>query len=709
MISKPTRARPMPHNNEQPLNAPGTHAQSTTLPGITLRTWGLALIIIVLTIYLRQPTWNDHILFIDETLYYSIGARLELPGAHVHTHTADMKPPGGPVTYWLAIEIDPDHAITVVHVFTTIAIGMTALLLLVTSCLLLGGPWPGFWAGLLYVLLGSSATPKGQLGEPFFAFSGLEHFQAPWLTLFFLAFALSLNRARARYAVLAGLSLAIAAWYKHNVPVLLLPAATAAALAVWRKQLKLPQAVLLTGACAATTLALMSTIPLYYALLGHFAAWRFYTIDLLRIYSGMGGSYRLEAQLLAHYIPLAPFLVAALLYGLASAFSRERRVLGNELRGLLVVGWIVLFASLSAGLHKAHYLIQPLPAQCLLIGLLVAESWQYVTRQSQPRRLALGAAYCALLVVPLGIASFNLVRGWEELIALIQQDYYLTAHRRAGTLEPLVAYIREHSQPEDLIYVHSEAPEFYILTQRRPAASDPGGGWLALLKSNDVADRQLTDLKSTPPRIIVQLDYRRYGRAGETLQKWPQLCTWVYQHYREHTYVDHAQILEWDDTLAATLPAAPEIFLGALPPSSAVQDAGWLRIDRNIVGRPLRLGGHAYEHGIGTHAPSRLSYQLDGTAHWFVADIGIDDDGGVRGAAVFVVEVDGTPQFISPVLHGGAPPVPVRVDVSGAHTLTLAVRPATSYAVPDWTDWGAARLLRDSAIGQAAPTSDAHP
>lgn len=680
-----------------------------TALGIRLETWILALLLVGLSGVLRQPTWNDRFLFIDETIYYSLGARLELPGAHVHTHTSDMKPPGGPVTYWLAIKLSPAHAITVIHIFTTVAIAATALLLLSTSCLLLGSPWPGWWAGVLYALSGSTATPAGKFAEPFFAFSGLEHFQAPWLTLFALTFVLSLTRQRIGYAVVAGVSLGIAAWYKQNVPVVLAPAAAAAALAAWQERLSWRRAFVFTAACTGATLVLMVAVPLYYAAIGHFAAWRFYNIDMLKTYSDMAQSHAAEARLLAGYIPFLPVFLVAALHGLVSAFIRTPWFSGRELRLLLALGWIALFTSLTAGLHKAHYLLQILPAECLLIGMLVFDGWRLVLQQGGQRRYIFGTLYAGLLIASLGIPTLKLLNAWQQLQILIGRDYYLESHRRAGVLPALAEYIRAHSNPDDLLYVHSEAPEWYFLTQRRPGSGDPGGGWVAQLRSNEAADRQLADLQATPPRIIVQLDYRRYGRTAETLQKWPQLCTWVYQHYRERTYIDHAQILEWDDTLAATPPAAPEISLSKLQPSFAVQDAGWLRIDRNIVGRPLRLGGHVYERGIGTHASSRLSYQLDGTAHWFVADVGIDDDGGVRGAAVFVVEVDGTPRFVSPVLHGGAPPVPVRVDVSGAHTLTLAVRPATNYAVPDWTDWAAARLLRDSAIGQAAPTSDAHP
>ena len=668
-----------------------------TLFGITLRTWSLALIIVAATVALRQPTWNDRILFIDETIYYSFGARLELPGAHVHTHTFDMKPPGGPMTYWLAIQVSPQHAIAVVHIFTTIAIGATAVLLLITSCLLLQSPWAGFWGALLYVLLGSTATPAGDRGEPFFAFSSLEHFQAPWLALFVLMFALSLNRQRVWYAIIAGFALATAAWYKQNVPVLLAPAAAAAAFSVWRGQLTFRRAVLFTTALAGATLALMAVVPLYYAAIGHFAAWRLYTIDMLVLYSGMdGSSYGESARLLTAYVPLSPIFAAALIYGLASAFIREPPVEGRELRVLLVLGWLVLFVGLAAGQHKGHYLIQGLAAQCLLIGLVVAEGWRLVTQRHGGRRLVLGAAYCGLLLVPLGVSTFRLLRSWQDLAALIARDDYLAMHRRAGTLEPLTDYIRARSGPNDLLYVHSEAPEFYFLTQRRPATGDPVGGGVALLRSDAAADQLLAELQATPPRFIVQLDYRRYERTGETLQKWPQLATWIHQHYRESVYIDHVQLLEWEDGNAWPPPAAnvADVPLSALPPQYTTQAAGWLRFDRNQAGSPLRIGTQTYARGIGTDAPSRITYQLDGAYHTFAADIGIDAAAGTSGSVVFTVQVDGTTTFSSDLVRGGATALPIQVDVTGARTLALVVSPGNDGDASDWADWADARLTR---------------
>ncbi|MFI4982723.1 MAG: hypothetical protein ACHQIO_20420, partial [Nevskiales bacterium] len=456
--------------------------------------------------------------------------------------------------------------------------------MLISSELLLGNPWVGFGAGVLYVLISSGKPP---VGDAFFGFSSLEHFQAPLLLGFVLLFLLTLQWQRVSLALAAGAVLGVAALYKPNVPVLLAPAWGIAIFAVRRGRLPRRPAVFVSVAAAFSTAAVVVAAPLYYAAIGHFGAWRFYNVDALLLYRGLGGSVLQQAGLLAGTIPLKIPLAIGLLYGAIVAPREERLHWDGEMGLFLATGWLVLFCSLAPGLHKAHYLIQALPAECLLIGMAGITGWRYVAAAGGPLRPAAGVTYVAVFILPLAYAVYQLALGWSALAAYASADGYLAPHRKAGTLAPLVHYIKELTVPEDLIYVHSEAPELYFLTQRRPAVSDPTGSWVAMVATPKVADDLLRGLQSTPPRIIVQLDYRRYGRAGETLQKWPQLCTWVYQHYREHTYIDHAQILEWDDTLEATPPSAPEILLGALRPSFAVQDAGWLRIDRNIGGRPL--------------------------------------------------------------------------------------------------------------------------
>jgi hypothetical protein len=529
----------------QPSDSSLQRATATFRSGAALsrwRPWLLGGVLVAATLALRAPTFTDHILFIDEPIYYTFGSRLELPGAHVYTHTADQKPPLGPLTYWLAIQVSARHAILVVHVFTTVAIAATALLLLWGSQLLRGEPWAGLAAGALYVLIGSSKPPRG---EAFFAFSSLEHFQAPLLLGFLLLFLLGLQRPRAWVAGAAGVLLGIAALYKPNVPVLLIPAWGVAVFAGRRRRLP-PRAVAGAGAAAATsTVAVMLTAPLYYAAIGHFDAWRYYNIDALLLYRGLGGSLSQEAARLAAAIPLKVPLALGLLYGMGGVPPSASARWDRELGWLLAGTWLALFCSLTPGLHKAHYLIQGLPAQCLLIGMSVVAGWHAVAAARGRGRVMRGAAYIAIVVAPLAVALYHLALGWRALAAYACADGYLALHRRAGTLAPLVRYIQNHSAPHDLIYVHSEAPELYFLTQRRPAVSDATGGWIALLASARAADDLLAALQASPPRLIIQLAYRRYGRSRETLQKWPQLASWLRQHYHQRTTIPHAQVLEW--------------------------------------------------------------------------------------------------------------------------------------------------------------------
>lgn len=501
-------------------------------------TVGLAALVIVIVAGLRWTTWNDHILFIDEAIYYSFAARLELPGAHVYTHTADQKPPLGPLTYWLAIQVSPAHAITVAHVATTIAIAATGVLLVAASHALCGTPWAGFVAAVLYALIGSGMAAAS---EPFFAFSGLEHFQAPWLMACVSAFLLSLRRQHLGLAVVAGFTLGVAALYKQNVPVLLAAAWLVAAWAAWRGRLRFRRAAVLAVACAATTVVVIVAVPVYYAAIGHFAAWRLYNIEVLSAYHGMAGTLPTEARLLGRLVPVPALSVVAVLFAVAM-FVVDRSAWMAETVAFLVLGWVTLFVSVLPGLHKGHYLIQGLPLQCLLVGILVVEAARRAWGARQPRRVGLMGLYLVAVIAPLVSALYGLGRDWITLRGVIADDAYLAIHRAAGTLDPVVDYIRNHVAPNELIYVHSEAPEFYFLTQRRPAASDPTGSWIALLPSDATANRLLADLQATPPRLILQFGYRRYGREREVMQKWPQLRAWLQEHYQLMGGLNYTQI-----------------------------------------------------------------------------------------------------------------------------------------------------------------------
>ncbi len=140
------------------------------------------------------------------------------------------------------------------------------------------------------------------------------------------------------------------------------------------------------------------------------------------------------------------------------------------------------------------------------------------------------------------------------------------------------------------------------------------------------------------------------------------------------------------------------VFLSDLDPVEAeetalVTYAGPWRRDRNVVGGPLRLGGRAYEKGLGVHSRCRLVYDLGEHYDTFAATIGIDDSADDRGDCVFLVETDGTQRFRKR-MTGAAKPHAIRIPVAGARRLALTVEWGDDLDLADRANWCDARLLK---------------
>lgn len=126
----------------------------------------------------------------------------------------------------------------------------------------------------------------------------------------------------------------------------------------------------------------------------------------------------------------------------------------------------------------------------------------------------------------------------------------------------------------------------------------------------------------------------------------------------------------------------------------SISTCGWnstLR-NRSVEGNTLRLGGVGYQRGIGTHAPGEFRVQLDGGSKRFTAEVGIDDETGDLGTAVFKVIGDEKVLWQSGVLRGSDEATSVAVDLTGVRTLRLVVTMAGDGYGHDHTDWVDARL-----------------
>jgi alpha-galactosidase len=125
------------------------------------------------------------------------------------------------------------------------------------------------------------------------------------------------------------------------------------------------------------------------------------------------------------------------------------------------------------------------------------------------------------------------------------------------------------------------------------------------------------------------------------------------------------------------------------------QDWGKPGVDKSVDGKPISIGGHAFEHGVGTHAASVLWLDLGGTAEHFTANVGVDDD--VKGepkAAKTKVEFsivcdDNKTLFKSGPMKVGDAAKPVDIDLHGVHKLVMivdSVGGSIDYRHADWAE-----------------------
>ncbi|MGH7176693.1 MAG: NPCBM/NEW2 domain-containing protein, partial [Tepidisphaeraceae bacterium] len=134
---------------------------------------------------------------------------------------------------------------------------------------------------------------------------------------------------------------------------------------------------------------------------------------------------------------------------------------------------------------------------------------------------------------------------------------------------------------------------------------------------------------------------------------------------------------------------------------------GWGSAERNMSngeiasgdGRTLTLNGRTYPRGLGVHAPSVITYQLDGKYSQFVSDVGVDDESQAEGSVIFQVWGDGVKLYDSGTMSGLTPTKTASVNVSGVMELKLVVASPTKNIDNDHADWAGARLYASSPQG----------
>ncbi len=150
--------------------------------------------------------------------------------------------------------------------------------------------------------------------------------------------------------------------------------------------------------------------------------------------------------------------------------------------------------------------------------------------------------------------------------------------------------------------------------------------------------------------------------------------------------------------LGMALPSlrAADVWLSSLDLSGVEQAWGVPRADQSVENHALKIGGKTFERGLGTHAASSVQIILDGQGERFEAQVGVDDEVGIKGAITFQVEGDGKELYHSGTLHGGDNPQPVSVDLTGIKHLALVVDAVGNNNQYGHADWANARLTMKS-------------
>lgn len=122
--------------------------------------------------------------------------------------------------------------------------------------------------------------------------------------------------------------------------------------------------------------------------------------------------------------------------------------------------------------------------------------------------------------------------------------------------------------------------------------------------------------------------------------------------------------------------------------------------DRAVTGGPLAAGGKLWARGLGVHAPSKLTFALDGSWKSLRGAVAIDDSVHLlayKGSVEFALHLDGKaePAWRSGRVRGGDAPIALpALALDGVKTLELVVTMDERSFVADRADWLRMLLVR---------------
>lgn len=164
------------------------------------------------------------------------------------------------------------------------------------------------------------------------------------------------------------------------------------------------------------------------------------------------------------------------------------------------------------------------------------------------------------------------------------------------------------------------------------------------------------------------------------------------------------------------------VYLSEIKQGFIANEFGPPEKDMSFEKNKITIRGRVFEKGLGIHAPSAISLNLNGKGIWFRATIGLDDesfrpandtlerkkigrsgyiyDGDLeqfgnrmRGSVMFIIKGDGETLYSSRWISHSTPPVDIEVDIKGVKKLTLITDGGADGTAGDNADWAEARII----------------
>jgi len=134
------------------------------------------------------------------------------------------------------------------------------------------------------------------------------------------------------------------------------------------------------------------------------------------------------------------------------------------------------------------------------------------------------------------------------------------------------------------------------------------------------------------------------------------------------------------------------IFLDALEPVSCVQGWGKVQKNQSVCEKPMTIAGRRFRRGLGTHADSRIVYDVGGRYRRFQSWVGADS--ATNASITFEVRADGQRRWESGLMNSQSPAKRVDLYLSGVQTLELIVGHGGDNITSAHANWADAKLLR---------------